>query len=324
MEPCTISPENGQSPLNEETLRAAVLEELSRSGMSQTKLAKESGINQARLSQWLGGKYRGDNQAVARELDRWLKLTVERREQKVSGILAAPPEWQRTPSAKRILDTLRFAQANGDITLIYGGAGVGKTCTANQYRENNLNVWIATMSPALSSVTAVLERVCASIGILEIPSGASRAETAIVARLTGSRGLLIVDEARHLAVSGVEALRSIHDASGIGLALIGNETVYARITGGSRKANFAQLFSRIGYRVNLSAPSAADVETILDAWHIQEKRARRFCSEIAARAGALRSLTKVLRIASMTRETPEEAIDYDMIQVAWLELGGTI
>ena len=35
-------------------------------------------------------------------------------------------------------------------------------------------------------------------------------------------------------------------------------------------------------------------------------------------------LTKVLRIASMTRETPEEAIDYDMIQVAWLELGGTI
>jgi len=253
-----------------------------------------------------------------------LKLTVERREQKVSGILAAPPEWQRTPSAKRILDTLRFAQANGDITLIYGGAGVGKTCTANQYRENNLNVWIATMSPALSSVTAVLERVCASIGILEIPSGASRAETAIVARLTGSRGLLIVDEAQHLAVSGVEALRSIHDASGIGLALIGNETVYARITGGSRKANFAQLFSRIGYRVNLSAPSAADVETILDAWHIQEKRARRFCSEIAARAGALRSLTKVLRIASMTRETPEEAIDYDMIQVAWLELGGTI
>ena len=131
MEPCTISPENGQSPLNEETLRAAVLEELSRSGMSQTKLAKESGINQARLSQWLGGKYRGDNQAVARELDRWLKLTVERREQKVSGILAAPPEWQRTPSAKQILDSLRFAQAHGDTALIYGGPGVGKTCTAN-------------------------------------------------------------------------------------------------------------------------------------------------------------------------------------------------
>lgn len=92
MEPCTITSENGQSLLNEETLRAAVLEELSRSGMSQTKLARESGINQARLSQWLGGKYRGDNQAVARELDRWLKLTVARREQKVSGILAAPPE----------------------------------------------------------------------------------------------------------------------------------------------------------------------------------------------------------------------------------------
>jgi len=102
------------------------------------------------------------------------------------------------------------------------------------------------MTPTINSVAACMGRIATAVNLPEIPVSAVKAENAIIARLHDTKGLLIVDEAQHLPVSGLDAVRSIHDATGCGLALLGNESVYARITGGARQAHFAQLFSRVG------------------------------------------------------------------------------
>ena len=125
-------------------------------------------------------------------------------------------------------------------------------------------------------------------------------------------------------MSGLDAVRSIHDANGIGLALLGNEQVYARITGGARQAHFAQLFSRVGYRVKLAAPSVGDVETIITAWGVTESKAQTLCIDIAKQAGALRGLTKVLRLANMMLAEGERVLSFDHIQTAWADLGGNL
>ena len=77
-------------------------------------------------------------------------------------------------------------------------------------------------------------------------------------RVNGVRGLLIVDEAQHLSLRALETLRALHDATGAGLALMGNAVVYARLTGGRRAAEFAQLFSRVGKRVRLTQVEEGD------------------------------------------------------------------
>ena len=303
-------------------LKASVRKEMERLGISQAKLAKESGINQSRLSQWFSGRYPGNNDAVVQELSRWLKsVEIREREGKKFGI---KPDWKPTPTAMKIVGALQYAQAAGDVTLIYGGAGLGKTCTAKRYQEDNPNVWIATMTPAMNTVPACLERISHAVGLPEVAPSAIKMENAIVAKIQDTGGLLIIDESQHLLVSGLEAIRSIHDATGTGVAFLGNESVYARITGGTRQAHFAQLFSRVGLRFPLDKPCIGDVETIVQAWGVVDKKAQALCMEIAKQAGALRGLTKVLKLSSLMRSEEEGIIGVEHIQTAWAELGGNL
>lgn len=52
------------------------------------------------------------------------------------------------------------------------------------------------------------------------PSGGSaRLEEELTGRLRDILGLLVVDEAQHLTTKALEGLRSLHDATGTGLAL---------------------------------------------------------------------------------------------------------
>ena len=305
---------------DETTLKEAVRSEMKRLGISQTKLAKESGISQARLSQWFAGKYRGKSDVVEQDVARWLHSSQVRT--KDAAKLTAAPEWKKTPTAEKILAALRYAKHAGDIALIYGGAGVGKTCTAKNFQDMNPNTWIATMSPAMNTIPAALERISLAVGLPEVQPSAIKMENAIVDRLTDSNGLLIIDEAQHLSVSGLDAIRSIHDATGTGVALMGNESVYARITGGSRQAHFAQLFSRVGYRVQLGSPSLGDVEAIVAAWGVEDSTAQALCMDIARQAGALRGLTKVLRLAHMSLGEEDRNLTTDHIQTALTLLGG--
>ena len=176
--------------LDETALKESVRAEMQRLGMSQTRLSKESGINQARLSQWFSGKYPGNTEVVAQELTRWLNSVQARA--KDTSRLSVTPDWKPTPTANSIVTALRYAQNAGDIALVYGGAGLGKTCTAKRYQEDNPNVWIATMTPAMNTVAACLERIASAVGLPEAQPSAVKTENAIVARLEDTGGLLIV------------------------------------------------------------------------------------------------------------------------------------
>ena len=303
------------------SLKEALREEMKRRNMSQSKLSKESGVGSTRLSLWFSGRYSGDNQAVADELQRWLMSAQEQSND--TRTLCAVPDWEPTPTAKNIVNVLKYAQRAGDMALVYGGAGVGKTCTARYYQDSYPNVWLATMSPAMNTVAACLERVAFAVGIPEAQPSAIKTENAIVGRIAQTSGLLIVDEAQHLPVSSLEAIRSVYDATGVGVALMGNESVYTRITGGSRQAHFAQLFSRVGYRVKLGSPTAGDVDALLASWQIKGRKSHELCKAIAQQAGALRGLTKVLKMGSMMTEDGQ-SMTFDHIQTAWADLGGTL
>ena len=62
---------------------------------------------------------------------------------------------------------------------------------------------------------------------------------------------LIIDEAQHLTIQSLEIVRSLNDSTGTAIIMIGNEVVYNKMLG-KQKAEFAQLFSRIGMRSSLS------------------------------------------------------------------------
>lgn len=305
--------------LENEKIRAQIVEILKERGISESRLAREAGLSLQTVSAWLQGRYgKSDIASVEASLQSWVSRANESHEMDFTFI----PGWVPTPTARRINNTFKYAHKMADISVIFGGAGIGKTITAEHYQGNNENVWLATMSASTSSVPACLERVAYAIGLATIPSSAARIEQAIIHRIKGSRGLLIVDEAQHLPMPCLDALRGIFDASGVGLAIMGNESVYTQLTGGSRKAHFAQLFSRIGKRERLTMPSPGDIDIIIDAWRIIQPKARTICHEIGLKAGALRMLTKVLRMARLMMLEDESELTYQTIKTAWSDLGG--
>ena len=290
--------------------------EIARYSLSQSRAATEIGISDAAFSQWLAGKYEGSYAVVTAKVLRW--LTAREKRSLLMGSLPAAPEWVETTTATRILSGLAYAQMAADIALVYGGAGLGKSKAAARYSETWPNVWVSTMSAGGRSLAGCLERVALACGLRSINARPWRLESEIVDRIRGTRGLLIVDEAQHLDTRALEVLRGLHDQAEIGLALLGNELLYARLTGGRRSAEFAQLFSRVGRRVRLTQPTQADVHSLLAAWRVGGEAERVQALEIARQPGGLRGLTKALRLSSMKAQG--QAVAAVHLKAAWKEL----
>lgn len=302
----------------EQILHDLVRVEMASGGLSQARSANEIGISDSALSQWLAGKYRGDVDAVEAKVSRWLEARTERA--KLTASLPTAPAWVETTTARRILAGLSYAQMAGDIAVVYGGAGLGKTKAARHYAAGHPNVWVATMTSSTNTLGPCLERIAVACGLRPSNTRAFRIEADLVERLEETNGLLIIDEAQHLNTRAIEALRGLHDATGVGLAIMGNEVIYSRITGGRRSAEFAQLFSRIGKRVRLTRPRKDDVESLLDAWGITGREEREAVLEIARSPGALRMVTKALRLATLFAKG--ESVQLRHIRAAWRDLGG--
>ena len=288
--------------------------------LSQTALSQLTGVGKARLNQWLSGTYKGNVAAVEESVRRWLES--RQASAALEGQMPAAPDWVETPTARAVMSALSFAQMAEAVSVVYGGAGVGKSTTLARYQQSAPNVWVVTATPAVSAPGPILTRIAQVLGI-RTTGAVHMLEANIIERVRETRGLLVIDEAQHLTHRALEAVRSIHDAAGIGLALVGNEVVYSQLTGGSRSVGFAQLFSRVAKRVRLSRAKDADVLALLDAWHIQEKSARQLCLGIGRRPGALRGLSQTLRLASMFAATTGAARPTaEHIRDAWHDLGG--
>lgn len=300
-------------------LREEVAQTIAADGLRQAQVGRESGVPASTLNQWLKGNYAGDNSAI----DAKLRLWIDQRKRQSDGAALLPkvPEFCRTPTAEKIVGACAMAQMMGDLTAVYGGPGVGKTTALRHYRKTRPNVWIATMAPDCSAVVTALQEIADAVGLRDTARGGGARALAreIRKRLEETKGLLAIDEAQHLSFQALEEVRSIHDATGVGVALIGNETVYSRLTGGSRRTEFAQLFSRIGIRLSLKRPVQGDVDALAQAWGVQGRDETAFLRTISQKAGALRGVTKTCLLARMA--AGEEALTLKRLQDAWANLG---
>lgn len=277
-----------------EALRARVRQIITAEDLTQKDVSRASGIAYGTLTGWLSGTYAGRSDRIAADVERWLGAREERR----AAIAFAPasPGFVRTPTAERCQQALTMAQVLPDIVAIVGAAGIGKTESACAYRESNPNVWMVTANPAASGANTIMTMIAEEMRLVERNS--QKLTRAIGQKVLGAQGLIIVDEAQHLGLTALEQLRSIHDAYGVGFAFVGNETVHGLLSGG-RHGEHAQLSSRFGYRLAQRRPVAPDIEMLLDAWAVDDDAQRQFLVKVGGKPGALRVMTKVLRLTAL-------------------------
>ncbi|HEX2882270.1 MAG TPA: AAA family ATPase [Polyangiaceae bacterium] len=278
-------------------LRERVQACLTDTGTSLRACASEIGFNHGILSRWLGGTSKTGDAKLEAALGEWIGRAFP----KDPAIVDAYVE---TSGAERVYSALAFAQVNQDMVAIYGQPGNGKTRAIHQYRMQQRNAWLSTMSPAVAGVVPVLEEIAESVGIKNLPGGARRIVKAIHTRVAQRRGLIIIDEAQHLSMGAIETIRSIHDATGVGIALVGNEAGYARITNPGRGAHYAQIQSRFGLRIHLPKPSVTDVRIMAKARGVKSAEAVEILEAAAMLPGALRGVSKIIRLASVGGNEP--------------------
>ncbi len=267
------------------------------SGVQQAAIAREAGISASAINAWLRGRYSGDNDEIGRKLDRWSDSRAARLRAE-----ALIPEigFLPTPTSRKIRAALGYAQRTGRMAEIYGAPGVGKTTTIRDYATTNPNVWVATMAPDCAAPAMALAEVSDAIGLNPENGRAARTlREAIRRHVRGTKGLLVIDEAQHLAARAVEEMRALHDASGIGLVLAGSHALHGRIGAASAIATTAQLVSRMGMRVRVVEADAGDAQVMLDAWGVQGETERRMLAELVARPGALRNVAMTLEMAAL-------------------------
>lgn len=304
-----------------EALAAQVEQIIADEGLTQASVSKLTSINAARLNQWLKGTYLGDNEKIEQAIQRWIDSRES--EAELDGKLPADTDWVRTPSASSVLSALSFSQMAGAISVIYGGAGIGKTTAIRNYQNRAPNVWLVTATPTVARPGPILTRIAQALN-LRTTGAVHVIESNIIERVQGTRGLIVIDEAQHLCHRSLDSIRAIHDATGVGVCLSGNEIVYAQLTGGTRAIGFAQLFSRVSKRVRLSKPQDGDIAAILDAWKIDDKASRKFCMAIGRRPGALRGLSQTLRLATLFANNVGQPLSEQIIRDAWADLGGDL
>lgn len=207
-------------------------------GKTQAAVARELGISESAISSFLSGNYTAP----------WTiceKVFALRQMNEKKKVAPKEPDFVPTTITKTVTNAIRYSHIQGKISVVYGDAGVGKTEAVKQYlKKDSLAVGI-TISPTYASITGVNELLAEQLGVRE--RVARKITREIIGKFRGSGRVLIVDEAQHLTVRTLNHLRCISDESGVGLALIGNDEVYTKMKGSGR-ADFAQLFSRIGMR----------------------------------------------------------------------------
>ncbi|ECE6505691.1 transcriptional regulator, partial [Salmonella enterica subsp. salamae] len=226
------------------------------------------------------------------------------------------PQFVETQTVKELRDLFQSVRVMGCINVIVGAPGVGKTVTARDYCSNP-NTWMITLSPAHSSVTECLLELADALGLKDVSKNKGDLSRAIRRKLTGVQGLLIVDEADHLGVEGLEQLRAIQDASGVGMVLIGNPQGLSRA---SRYGDLARLFSRIARAKQLKKAKIADVKAIANAWGITGENELAVMQAIAEKPGALRVLTHTLNQAWIAANGEGSLLTEKHIKTAFKEV----
>lgn len=272
-------------------------------GLQQKQAAQMLGVSVATVSLYLKGQYAGD---VA-SLDQKVNEMIARYKEKVSEAKYSS-EFVSTLTARRGMDVIKYAHIEGELNVIYGAAGLGKTQMLKQYAKENSGAVLIEVDSSCVPKT-LLKRIAKAIGATDTGTNDTLLE-AITAKLKGSERVLLVDEAELLSTRSLEFIRRIHDFTGVGVVLAGMPRLLINLKG--KNNELAQLYSRVSFALDLGNQLPASDLALLaeNALGTSEYND----TLLSAAKGNARRLSKLMRGVVRTAEINGMEINSEMIK----------
>ncbi|RSU57219.1 AAA family ATPase [Sphingobium yanoikuyae] len=283
-------------------------------GLSWEKFGELVDIKAGTLQPFCKGNYAGRNEDLARKIFKF-KQAEESRTQHQAGI-PVEPEFFECPTTLRVRAILAEA-ASGNMTAGGLGPGMCKTKTAQEFLGRVSPAWMITLDELTYDVGPVVRLVENAIGLKSNKNWASRVSADIIDFLRKKRALLIVDEANHASRKTLEQFRRWHDATGVGICLLGNEELITRLETGKERDAFGRLNSRISERLVQNMLEEDDIACFCDAWNIFNPGIRALLMDVALRpgSGGLRECRQIITKASVI--ATQDGGSLELAHVRW-------
>lgn len=234
---------------------------------------------------------RNDTARGADGADKWLRERLEARQHHLAGAMLE--RHVELGVTQDIMSVLAHAQHAGDIVLIHGRSGAGKSWAVRRFCDTHRVAYRVPMTGAVTTLGGLLVRVAEHVGAGTRHLSGLATETAVVVRLQDRAALLCVDEAHHLSPRLLDELRCVRDLAGCGLALIGGDDLWTTLASSQR---CDRIVGRIGIRLRLAVAPDVDVIELASAVMGREPDAaeRRGILAAARAPGGLHALRRFL------------------------------
>ncbi len=259
------------------------------SGKSQRQISKETGLSTSVISQYLDNSYTGNNDKVENTIIQYLSVSKER----LNGFQTSQ-FYKDLYNTKEVLFTCSHAHIKNDITLVCGAAGAGKTTALEYYCKNNPGVIMVTANSCASSATAILSLIVEKLG-KKVTYSRSALMKELIEQLSDTNRLIIIDEADHLTLNALQAIRNLNDQAKVGIVLSGNDKIYNQMLTSKHGYEFDQIRTRIIVRKRVF--NDYTVEELNSIFPTLNDECLGFMLELSSEE-SLRTAIKILEIAS--------------------------
>lgn len=241
-----------------ETLKQQLIDHMEEEGATQATIGRAINYSGSTVSQYLDDIYKGDVSAVEKAITEYLALEQERK----SAPKVRIPYVQIT-SAKKVYDFARSAHRDGEICLITGDPGLGKTKALEHYRDKYPKKIAYVMAYKGMNPRTLVGKIHIAFFGGDGSGNKNDMIEELCSKLKDANRCILVDQAEYLNLTSLESLRHIHDMTECGMVLAGTNKLQENVRG--RNKNLAQLYSRVRRAVRLDRLTPEDVEKIIHA-----------------------------------------------------------
>lgn len=288
---------------------------LAKSQKSQKQAAREMKLSSAVVSQFLNSAYPGNNDEVAKVIEQYLVIANMR-----LGIADKTPFVPDLFNTKEVLFACHYAHIHNDMALVSGDAGAGKTAALTDYAERNTNVIMVTANACTKSATEVLKLVAEKV-LRQVPGRKAAIMQLLVEKLSDTNCLLIIDEADHLSLEALQAVRNLNDLAKIGIVLAGNDKIYRQMKSPRRGYEFDQIRSRFGVRKKVY--NEFTVEEMAALFPAMDNRSLAFLQKLIS-TESLRTAKKLYRLAAEYADELGQPMGIKHLESTLKELFGVV